>query len=81
MVNGQGLVAIQNLIKIEISKIIVLLNTLDDSENWSTYNFVLFFSLACLGFVFCKTLVEHLYCDKGLHQVVFDVIKGKCNQY
>ena len=31
-------------------------------------NFVLFFSLAC--FMFDQTLVEHLYCDKGLLNVV-----------
>ena len=29
-------------------------------------NFVLFFSLVCFMFVFGQTLVEHLYCNKGL---------------
>ena len=60
---------IQNLIKICISKMMALCNTLDIW--WWLWqlvhlNLVLFFSLACFIFAFDQTLVEHLYCDKGL---------------
>ena len=51
----------QNLIKIEISKMIALCDTLvDESEN--CFKIV----LKSFMFVFDQTLVEHLYCDKGL---------------
>ena len=60
--------AIQNLIKIEISKMMALHDTLvDDSENWTTStNFDLSFLLVCFMFVFDQNLAEHLHCDKGL---------------
>ena len=60
--------AIQNLMRIEISKMMALHDTLvDDSENWTTStNLVLFFLLVCFTFVFDQNLAEHLHCDKGL---------------
>ena len=60
-----GQITIQNLIKIEISKMTVRHDTLVD-DSCPLPNFVLFFSLACFMFVFDQTLVGHLYCDKGL---------------
>ena len=50
--------AIQNLIKIEISKMTGLRDTLvDDSKIGPLANLVLFFSLACLMFVFSRTSI------------------------
>ena len=63
--NGQGL-PVRHTEPYKISKMTALW--------WMTLktgpltNFVLFFSLVCFMFVFVQTLVEHLYCEKGLLQ-------------
>ena len=47
-----------NLIKIELSQMTALRDTLP--------NFVLLFPVVCFVFVFDQSLVEHLYHDKSL---------------